>query len=68
MFWMITMDESQWDLLCIVRRNAIEDPVRTTVTYDTTNIPYLATNYLKQLSIHDGEKYPLAAEALNSDA
>ena len=40
----------------------------TTVSYGTTSAPYLATRSLKQLTIDDGEKYPLAAEVLNSNA
>ncbi|GFV93767.1 DUF1758 domain-containing protein [Trichonephila clavipes] len=70
MFWMILIDESQRDLLGIVWKDKIDNPVKifrlTTVTYGTKSAPYLATRSLKQLVIDDGDKYPLAAEVIMS--
>lgn len=38
-----------------------------TVTYGTASAPYLALRTLKQLSIDEGAKYPLANQVLQSD-
>lgn len=71
MFRMISIDESQRDLLRIVWKNEIDDCARTyrltTVTYGTTSAPFLATRSLKQLALDDGEKFPLASNVLSTD-
>ncbi|GFY64412.1 DUF1758 domain-containing protein [Trichonephila inaurata madagascariensis] len=71
MFRMILIDESQRDLLRIVWKDKIDSPVKffrlTTVTYGTKSAPYSATRSLKQLSIDDGDKFPLDADVIMSD-
>ncbi|GBM67651.1 hypothetical protein AVEN_221435-1 [Araneus ventricosus] len=71
MFRMIFIDESQRDLLRIVWKESIDDPIKTykmnRVVYGTTCAPYLAKRVLKQLAMDDGHNYPLAASAVSSD-
>ncbi|GFU21119.1 uncharacterized protein TNCV_3501051 [Trichonephila clavipes] len=67
---MILITPSQRDYLQILWKSDKNDPVSTyrlnTVTYGTTSAP-LATRTLKQIAIDNREKFPAAAEILETD-
>ncbi|GFX89712.1 integrase catalytic domain-containing protein [Trichonephila clavipes] len=66
----ILITPSQRDYLQILWKSDKNDPVSTyrlnTVTYGTTSAP-LATRTLKQIAIDNREKFPAAAEILETD-
>ncbi|XP_052561903.1 uncharacterized protein LOC120426371 [Culex pipiens pallens] len=71
MFRQIRMDAEDLPLQRIRWRFSEDDPIDTyellTVTYGTKPAPFLATRTLKQLSVDDATKYPLAAERIARD-
>ncbi|GFW55321.1 DUF1758 domain-containing protein [Trichonephila clavipes] len=71
MFRMIFVDESQRDLLRIVRKDSIDDSIKTyrmnRLVYGTTCGSFLAQRVLTQLVTDNGHKYPLVASAVSSD-
>ncbi|GFW05669.1 integrase catalytic domain-containing protein [Trichonephila clavipes] len=68
---MILITPSQRDYVRIMWKSDKNDPVSTyrlnTVTYGTTSAPFLATRTLKQIAIDNREKFPIAAEILETD-
>ncbi|XP_035204366.1 uncharacterized protein LOC118179296 [Stegodyphus dumicola] len=70
MYRHILVHPPQRDLLRILWKDSVDAPVQTyklnTVTYGTSNAPYLATRALKQLAIDESQNLPLASSfALN---
>jgi len=71
MFRQIKIIEEDRKLQLIVWRKQENEPIEVyslnTVTYGTTCAPYLALRCLQQLGKEDGNLFPLAQEALQSD-
>ncbi|XP_031636180.1 uncharacterized protein LOC116349066 [Contarinia nasturtii] len=71
MYRQILINESQTHLQRILWRELPNDPIKEyelrTVTYGTSNAPYLAIRTLKQLSIDGAIEFPLASEILKKD-
>ncbi|GFU62399.1 integrase catalytic domain-containing protein [Trichonephila clavipes] len=68
---MIDVDVSQRPLQRILWKGNVNEPVKVyqlnTVTYGTASAPFLAMRTLKQISIDEGENFPLAASVLCDD-
>ncbi|GFW77780.1 integrase catalytic domain-containing protein [Trichonephila clavipes] len=68
---MIDVDVSQRPLQRILWKRDVNEPVKVyqlnTVTYGTASAPFLAMRTLKQISIDEGENFPLAASVLCDD-
>ncbi|GBO19940.1 hypothetical protein AVEN_35883-1 [Araneus ventricosus] len=68
MYRMILIDPNQRDLLRILFKAEVNDPVKVyklcTVTYDTTSAPFLATRTVQQLAKDEGKDFPLASSVL----
>ncbi|GFY29738.1 integrase catalytic domain-containing protein [Trichonephila clavipes] len=68
---MIDVDVSQRPLQRILWKGDVNEPVKVyqlnTVTYGTASAPFLAMRTLKQISIDEGENFPLAASVLCDD-
>ncbi|GFT52145.1 integrase catalytic domain-containing protein [Trichonephila clavipes] len=71
MYRMIDVDVSQRPLQRILWKGDVNEPVKVyqlnTVTYGTASAPFLAMRTLKQISIDEGENFPLAASVLCDD-
>ncbi|GFX88857.1 integrase catalytic domain-containing protein [Trichonephila clavipes] len=71
MYRMIDADVSQRPLQRILWKGNVNVPVKVyqlnTVTYGTASAPFLAMRTLKQISIDEGENFPLAASVLCDD-
>ncbi|XP_055605044.1 uncharacterized protein LOC129753271 [Uranotaenia lowii] len=71
MFRQVWIDAADLPLQRILWRFSPTDPIDTfellTVTYGTKPAPFLATRCLKQLSLDEASKYPLAAKRLEKD-
>ncbi|GBM17688.1 hypothetical protein AVEN_168530-1 [Araneus ventricosus] len=68
MYRMILIDPNQRDLLRILFKAEVNDPVKVyklcTVTYGTTSAPFLATRTVQQLAKDEGKDFPLASSVL----
>ncbi|XP_071044432.1 uncharacterized protein [Parasteatoda tepidariorum] len=68
---MILVDHSQRDLLRILFKTEINDPVKVyklcTVIYGTRSAPFLATKTVQQLARDEGRDFPLASTVLLHD-
>ncbi|GFU21862.1 DUF1758 domain-containing protein [Trichonephila clavipes] len=68
MYRMIDVDVSQRPLQRILWKGDVNKPVKVyqlnTVTYGMASAPFLAMRTLKQISIDEGENFPLAASVL----
>ncbi|GBN75838.1 hypothetical protein AVEN_78893-1, partial [Araneus ventricosus] len=71
MYRMILIDPNQRDLLRILFKEEVNDPIKVyklcTVTYGTTSAPFLATRTVQQLSKDEGKDFPLASSVLLQD-
>ncbi|GBM11927.1 hypothetical protein AVEN_209626-1 [Araneus ventricosus] len=71
MYRMILIDPNQRDLLRILFKAEVNDPVKVyklcTVTYGTTSAPFLATRTVQQLAKDEGKDFPLASSVLLQD-
>lgn len=71
MYRMIEINPSQRRFLQILWKNSFDSPVETyqlkTVTYGTSNAPYLATRALKQLVLDENNHLPLASSVVLND-
>lgn len=71
MYRMIRLHPSQLPLQRILWQKDPNEPVKTyelcTVTYGTVCASFLAMRTLKQLSVDEGDKFPLAAPAVDND-
>ncbi|GBL75284.1 hypothetical protein AVEN_194507-1 [Araneus ventricosus] len=71
MYRMILIDPNQRDLLRILFKAEVNDPVKVyklcTVTYGTTSAPFLATRTVQQLAQDEGKDFPLASSVLLQD-
>ncbi|XP_035219447.1 uncharacterized protein LOC118192560 [Stegodyphus dumicola] len=71
MYRQILVHPPQRDLLRILWKDSVDAPVQTyklnTVTYGTSNAPYLATRALKQLAIDESQNLPLASSVALTD-
>lgn len=71
MYRMILIDPNQRDLLRILFKAELNDPVKVyklcTVTYGTTSAPFLATRSVQQLAKDEGKDFPLASSVLLQD-
>ncbi|GBN50878.1 hypothetical protein AVEN_270062-1 [Araneus ventricosus] len=71
MYRMILIDPNQRDLLRILFKAEVNDPVKVyklcTVTYGTTSGPFLATRTVQQLAKDEGKDFPLASSVLLQD-
>ncbi|GFW33015.1 integrase catalytic domain-containing protein [Trichonephila clavipes] len=71
MYRMIDVDVSRRPLQRILWKGDVNEPVKVyqlnTVTYGTASAPFLAMRTLKQISIDEGENFPLAASVLCDD-
>lgn len=71
MFRQIAVEQSQWDLQRILWRESINEPLReywlTVVTYGMASSPYNAVKTLNQCAIDNKDKWPQAAEVVQSD-
>ncbi|GFS66876.1 uncharacterized protein TNCV_230571 [Trichonephila clavipes] len=71
MYRMIDVDVSQRPLQRILWKGDVNEPVKVyqlnTVTYGTASAPFLAMRTLKQISIDEGENFPLAVSVLCDD-
>ena len=71
MYRQILVDPAQRDLLRILWKDSLNSPVKIyrlkTVTYGTSNAPYLATRTLKQLALDERQNLPLASSVALRD-
>ncbi|GFW53903.1 integrase catalytic domain-containing protein [Trichonephila clavipes] len=71
MYLMIDVDVTQRPLQRILWKGDVNKPVKVhqlnTVTYGMASAPFLAMRTLKQISIDEGENFPLAASVLCDD-
>ncbi|GFV20524.1 integrase catalytic domain-containing protein [Trichonephila clavipes] len=71
MYRIIYIVESQRSLQRILWKEDVNEPVKVyqlnTVTYGTASVLFLAMRTLKQISIDEGENFPLAASVLCDD-
>ncbi|GBM66234.1 hypothetical protein AVEN_27917-1 [Araneus ventricosus] len=71
MYRMILIDPNQRDLLRILFKAEVNDPVKVyklcTVTYGTTSAPFLATRTVQQLAKDEEKDFPLASSVLLHD-
>lgn len=71
MYRQILVAESDWDYQRIVWRSSPNENLceyrLNTVTYGTRSAPILALRVVKQLTIDEGDRYPIAREILNYD-
>ncbi|GFW49748.1 integrase catalytic domain-containing protein [Trichonephila clavipes] len=71
MYRQVKIYPSQQDLLRIVWKTSVDSHLKTyrltTVTYDTTCAPFLATRTLLQLSEDEKQNFPLASPIIKND-
>ncbi|GBO16070.1 hypothetical protein AVEN_166281-1 [Araneus ventricosus] len=71
MYRMILIGPNQRDLLRILLKAEVNDPVKVyklcTVTYGSTIAPFLATRTVQQLAKDEGKDFPLASSVLLQD-